>query len=85
MDATGLNALEDLHDKLRRRGKHLVISGPHTQPLLVMDKAGFLDRIGRDNVCAHIDSALDRAREILAQRKSHRSSGPAVTTGEIAK
>src|SRR5262249_37188984 len=56
---------EDLHDKLRKRGKHLVLSGPHTQPLLVMDKAGFLDRIGRENVCAHIDAALERSREIL--------------------
>jgi len=65
MDATGLNALEDLHDKLRKRGKHLILSGPHTQPLLVMDKAGFLDRIGRENVCAHIDAALERSREIL--------------------
>jgi SulP family sulfate permease len=65
MDATGLNALEDLHDKLRKRGKHLVLSGPHTQPLLVMDNAGFLDRIGRENVCAHIDAALARSREIL--------------------
>src|SRR5690349_15778800 len=65
MDATGLNALEDLHDKLRKRGKHLILSGPHTQPLLVMDNAGFLDRIGRENVCAHIDAALERSREIL--------------------
>ena len=65
MDATGLNALEDLHDKLHNRGKHLILSGPHTQPLLVMDKAGFLDRIGRENVCAHIDAALERSREIL--------------------
>jgi SulP family sulfate permease len=65
MDATGLNSLEDLYDKLHSRGKHLILSGPHTQPLLVMDKAGFLDRIGRENVCAHIDAALARAREIL--------------------
>jgi SulP family sulfate permease len=65
MDATGLNALEDLYERLRHKGKHLVLSGPHTQPLLVMDKAGFLDRIGRENVCAHIDAALVRAREIL--------------------
>jgi SulP family sulfate permease len=65
MDATGLNALEDLYERLRRKGKHILLSGPHTQPLLVMDKAGFLDRIGRENVCAHIDAALDRAREIL--------------------
>ncbi len=65
MDATGLNALEDLYERLHRKGKHLVLSAPHTHPLLVMDKAGFLDRIGRENVCAHIDAALARAREIL--------------------
>src|SRR5207247_7179723 len=39
MDATGLSALEDLHEKLKARGKHLVLSGPHTQPLFMMDKA----------------------------------------------
>jgi len=65
MDATGLNALEDLHARLRRKGKHLILSGPHTQPLLVMENAEFLDRLGRENVCAHIDAALARAREIL--------------------
>ena len=30
-----------------------------------MEKAGFLDRIGRDNVCPHIEAALGRARVIL--------------------
>lgn len=65
MDATGLNALEDLYERLRARGKHLVLSGPHTQPLFMMDKAGFLDRLGRENVCANIDLALQRARELL--------------------
>jgi sulfate permease, SulP family len=65
MDATGLQALEDLLVKLRAKGKHLVLSAPHTQPLLVMENAGFLDRIGRENVCPHIDAALARARDIL--------------------
>jgi len=65
MDATGLNALEDLYERLRRRGKHVVLSAPHTQPLFMMDKAGFLDRLGRENVCANIDLALARARELL--------------------
>jgi SulP family sulfate permease len=69
MDATGLNALEDLYDKLKSRRQHLILSGPHTQPLFVMDKSGFLDRIGRENVCAHIDASLERAREILAQKR----------------
>ena len=65
MDATGLNALEDLYDKLHRKGKHLVLSAPHTNPYFVMAKAGFIDRLGQENVCSHIDAALDRARQIL--------------------
>ena len=65
MDATGLQALEDLLVKLRGKGKHLILSAAHTQPLMVMERAGFLDRIGRENVCPNIDVALARAREIL--------------------
>jgi SulP family sulfate permease len=65
MDATGLNALEDVYERLHRHGKHLILSAPHTQPLLVMDKSGFLDQIGRANVCADVDAALARSREIL--------------------
>lgn len=65
MDATGLNALEDLYEKLRRKGKHLVLSAPHTNPTIVMERAGFIERMGRENVCPHIDAALDRARQIL--------------------
>jgi SulP family sulfate permease len=65
MDATGLNALEDLYERLHARGKHLILSGPHTQPLFMMDKAGFLDRLGRENTCANIELSLARAREIL--------------------
>jgi SulP family sulfate permease len=65
MDATGLNALEDLCERLRRKGKHVILSGPHTQPYLVMEKAGFIEWLGRENVCPHIEAALARAREIL--------------------
>lgn len=65
IDATGLQALEDLRAKLHGKGKHLILSAPHTQPLSVMENAGFIDRLGRENVCPHIAAALARAREIL--------------------
>jgi SulP family sulfate permease len=74
IDATGLNALEDLHERLRAHGKHIILSGPHTQPLFMMDKAGFLDQLGKENVCANIDLSLDRARQILAS-KGHGPTG----------
>jgi len=65
MDATGLQALEDLHQKLKAKGKHLILSAPHTQPLAVMINSGFIDRLGEENVCPDIGAALARAREIL--------------------
>jgi len=65
IDATGLQALEDLNLKLKKKGKHLILSAPHTQPLAVMEMSGFVDRLGRENLCPHIDAALDRARVIL--------------------
>ena len=65
MDATGLQALEDLHYKLKAKGKHLILSAPHTQPLAVMINSGFIERLGEENVCPHIGASLDRAREIL--------------------
>jgi sulfate permease, SulP family len=65
MDATALNALESLHDKLTKRGRHLVLCGPHTQPYMMMDRTGFFDRLGRENICADVEGALTRARLIL--------------------
>ena len=65
IDATGINALEDMHEKLKKKGKHLILCGPHTQPLFALDNAGFLDAVGRDNVCADLESALTRAKELL--------------------
>ena len=65
LDATGLKALEDLHQKMKRDRATLILSGVHSQPYIVMDQADFLDRLGRENVQPDIDTALERAREIL--------------------
>lgn len=65
MDATGLNALEELHRKLRRHGKWLLLAGAHTQPLMAMLNAGFIARLGEANACENVDAALARARQLL--------------------
>jgi len=79
MDASGLRALEDLHLKLRAKGKHLILSAPHTQPLAVMENAGFIDRLGRENVCPHITASLARARQILGLPPVHEPPEPQET------
>jgi SulP family sulfate permease len=72
MDATGLDALEDLYEKMDRHGKKLILCGPHSQPLFALTRAGFLDRIGMDNVCGDMETALARAQE-LVESKSRQS------------
>jgi SulP family sulfate permease len=67
LDATGLKALEDLLKKMKKDKAVLILSGIHAQPFIVMDQSGFLEKIGKDNVQADIDTALERAREILAE------------------
>ncbi len=69
IDATGLDALEDLMEKLRKRKKDLILCGPHSQPMFALTRAGFLDRLGLDNVCGDMDDALRQAKTILAKRK----------------
>jgi sulfate permease, SulP family len=65
LDATGLDALEDLMEKLRKHRKDLILCGPHSQPLFALTRSGLIDRLGLENVCGDMDSSLQRAREIL--------------------
>ena len=65
LDATALQALENVHSKALKRGTLLLLSGVHAQPLIVMERSGIPDRIGQDNVSADLDSALNRSREAL--------------------
>src|SRR5277367_4199483 len=69
LDATGLDALEDLFEKLQKDKKALILCAPHSQPLFALTRAGFIDRIVMDNICGDIDSSLDRARLILTVKK----------------
>lgn len=69
LDATALQALESLHDRSRRNRTLLILSGVHAQPLVVLERSGLLDAIGEDNVFSHIDGALERARQVLAEEE----------------
>lgn len=68
LDATGLDALEDLFEKLQKKKKHMILCAPHSQPLFALTQAGFIDRLGLANICGDMDSSLARARQILADR-----------------
>ena len=83
LDATGLKALEDLLKKMKKDKSVLILSGIHAQPFVVMDQAGFLDKIGKDNVQADIDTALERARIIFSWRSAYNQ--PKLKAGLMAR
>lgn len=66
LDATALHSLEEVFAHTQARGVTLVLSGVTAQPLMLMVRSGFLDRIGQANVHSHVLDALARARELLA-------------------
>lgn len=74
IDSTGIHALEQLLKETKRHGTHLVLSGVHTQPLMALGQAEFIEKIGEANIHGNIDDALDRAREILGLPKLGRPS-----------
>ncbi|MBQ4052303.1 MAG: STAS domain-containing protein [Clostridia bacterium] len=58
LDATAMNSLEKLYKKCREKKVRLVLSHVNEQPYKVMKKAGFVQMVGEENFCAHIDDAL---------------------------
>jgi SulP family sulfate permease len=65
LDTTGLEGLENLLDKLKKRGCTLIVSGLNSQPGSLLYRSGFIDHLGDDNVCPDLSSALRRAYTLL--------------------
>jgi len=66
IDATALQALETLYQRSLRMNTRLILSGVNSDPMLTMKRAGFIDKVGSENVFDHIDQALQRACDIIA-------------------
>jgi len=65
LDTTGLEGLENLLDKLKKRGCTLLVCGLNSQPGSLLYRSGFIDHLGDDNVCADLAAALQRAYILL--------------------
>jgi SulP family sulfate permease len=64
VDGTGLGAIEELADELRKKGRTLLVCGAPSQPAGAMRKAEFHERLGDENICDNLQQALDRAAAI---------------------
>lgn len=64
IDATGVEALARIVKRCEKHSIRVIFSHVNEQPMHAMDKAGLVERVGRDNFCDHIDTALVRAAEL---------------------
>jgi SulP family sulfate permease len=67
IDATGLHALEGFSDRLKRSGRTLVLCGARDQPAAFLAQGEFVEHVGRHNIVAHVQAALERAQEIRSR------------------
>lgn len=73
LDSSAMKALEDLRADCEERGVQMVISHANVQPLYIMERAGFVDRVGREHFCANIDEAIAHTRELLGENDAERA------------
>ena len=66
LDAGGIRAIEQCKNACERKGITIILSGIHTQPYLLLEKTGFADRLGRENIFDNINQALSRAGELAS-------------------
>lgn len=64
IDATGVEMLDKITKRCKKHNISVIFSHVNEQPMQAMEKAGFVERIGKENFCDHIDSALLRAEEL---------------------
>ncbi len=65
MDITALNALEKVYHTCQSKNVTLILSHVNEQPMNMMKKAGFVEKVGETNFRENIDAALEWAAELV--------------------
>lgn len=67
VDSTGIHNLTNLCGMSQKEGIQVVLSGVNPGVHAALEKAGFYDSVGKENICSHINIALERAKEIVGE------------------
>lgn len=69
VDSTGIHNLTNLCEMSHNEGIEVVLSGVCEKVHKQLEKARFYDILGNKNICSHINLALERAHEIIGEKK----------------
>ena len=65
VDSTGIHNLTNLCLMSQAEGIQVVLSGVNPKVQSVLHKSGFDTMLGEDNICSHINIALERAKQLI--------------------
>ncbi len=65
IDSTGIHNLTNLCKRANKEKTTIVLSGVNEHVYQVLENSGFCEIVGKENICPHINAALERANEIL--------------------
>lgn len=70
IDSTGIHNLTTLCEMSQKENIHIILSGVNPQVHNVLEKSGFYELLGKENICSNINEALEVAsREIIELNK----------------
>ena len=61
IDATAVKNMEFILDSCREKNVRLILSHVHEQPMNVLKKAGFIKKLGEENLAENVDEAIELA------------------------
>ncbi len=61
IDSTGIHNLKNLCTKSQKKGIKIILSGVNERVYAALEKAGFYDLLGKENICSNINEALEVA------------------------
>lgn len=67
IDSTGIHNLTTLCEMSQKENIHIILSGVNPQVHNVLEKSGFYELLGEENICSNINEALEVARREIVE------------------
>lgn len=67
IDSTGIHNLTTLCEMSQKENIHIILSGVNEKVHQVLEKSGFYELLGKENICSNINEALEVATKEIAE------------------
>lgn len=67
IDSTGIHNLTNLCEMSQKEGIHIILSGVNEKVHQTLEKSGFYELLGAENICSNINEAVAKAKEEIVR------------------